>query len=308
MTSDRTALRLTRLLAMLPWVMGNPGVTTDEVCERFDYSNPAELMKDLELVFLCGRPGYGPGDLMDAYVIGDEVVIEDADYFSRPLRLNAAEALVLLAAGSAVMASTMAPPALASAIQKLRAVIAPGDGSLAVDLGAEPPHLAAVRTAVAGHAAIEIQYTSLGSGESTRRVIEPWTVFSSLGHWYVRARCRLAAGERLFRVDRIRSVDPTGETFVPQRGQDGPQALYSPSADDVHATIALGPRAQWVTEYYPVEVLSTGEETLIDFAASVPEVAARLLIRLGPDARLVAGDEVAAAMGDLRGRILGRYE
>ena len=111
MTSPRTAQRLTRILSMLPWVIANPGATADEVCERFGYTRP-ELVEDLNLVFVCGLPGYGPGDLMDAYLDEDEVVVDMADYFSRPLRLNAAEGLTLLAAGMALVSSGQASDAL----------------------------------------------------------------------------------------------------------------------------------------------------------------------------------------------------
>jgi proteasome accessory factor C len=83
---------------MLPWVIANPGATVDEVCERFGYSQK-DLIADLDLVFVCGLPGYGPGDLMVAYVEDDEVVVDMADYFARPLRLTPAEGLGLLAAG-----------------------------------------------------------------------------------------------------------------------------------------------------------------------------------------------------------------
>ena len=67
MTSPRTTKRLNKILAMLPWVIAHPGASVDEVCERFDYTK-AELAADLDLVFVCGLPGYGPGDLMVAYI------------------------------------------------------------------------------------------------------------------------------------------------------------------------------------------------------------------------------------------------
>ena len=102
MTSPRTAQRLARILAMLPWVIAHPGAEVTAVCERFGYTR-AELVADLNLVFVCGLPGYGPGELMDAFVDEDEVVVDAADYFSRPVRLTAAEALMLLAAGMAVL-------------------------------------------------------------------------------------------------------------------------------------------------------------------------------------------------------------
>ena len=114
MTSPRTAKRLNRILAMLPWVIAHPGASVDKVCERFDYTR-AELAADLDLVFVCGLPGYGPGDLMVAYIDEDEVVVELADYFANPVRLTPPEALSLLAAGMALLSTGQAPAALQSA-------------------------------------------------------------------------------------------------------------------------------------------------------------------------------------------------
>lgn len=57
-SSPKTTGRINRLLAMLPWVIANPGCSVDEVCERFDYTQ-ADLIKDLNTVFVCGLPGYG---------------------------------------------------------------------------------------------------------------------------------------------------------------------------------------------------------------------------------------------------------
>ena len=81
--SPKTTGRINRLLAMLPWVIANPGCSVIEVCRRFDYTE-SDLIKDLNTVFVCGLPGYGPGDLMDASIDDDEIVIEMAEYFARP--------------------------------------------------------------------------------------------------------------------------------------------------------------------------------------------------------------------------------
>ena len=118
MTSPRTTKRLNRILAMLPWVIGNAGASVGDVCERFGYSRQ-ELAADLDLVFVCGLPGYGPGDLMVAYIDEDEVVVELADYFANPVRLTSPKALGLLAAGMALVSTGQAPPALQSAVTKL---------------------------------------------------------------------------------------------------------------------------------------------------------------------------------------------
>ncbi len=193
MTSPRTAARLSRILAMLPWVMANPGATVAEVQERFGYSR-ADLLKDLNLVLVCGLPGYGPGELMDAFIDGDEVVVDAADYFTRPVRFTAAEALMLLAAGMAVVSSGAGTPALTSAVTKLQRVIEAAPDAVAVDLGAEPDDAAKLRAAASEGRVVSITYTALASGATTTRDVEPWAVFSTLGNWYLNRS--LQEGER----------------------------------------------------------------------------------------------------------------
>lgn len=307
MSSPKTARRLTRMLSMLPWVIANPGATVAEVCDRFDYT-PRQLAADLNLVFVCGLPGYGPGDLMVAYIDDDEVVVEMADYFSSAVRLSAPEALTLLAAGMAVLSSGQAPPALESGVRKLQGLLLPdSEEALVVDL-AEPELVGVLRSSAAAGEVVDIVYTALSSGATTQRSIEPWTVFSTMGNWYVTAYCRLAEDERVFRIDRVREATPTGETFEPPAEPPPPVVRYSPAVDDVYGTIRLGPAAQWITDYYPVEILeSSDDSSVVRFSASDPRVVARLLLRLGDAAELLEGDEIAAAVADLRARILGRY-
>ncbi len=306
--SDRTASRLTRILAMLPWVIEHPGATVDEVCERFGYSRK-ELIKDLDLVFVCGLPGYGPGDLMVAYVEEDQVIVDTADYFARAPRLTAAEGLALLASGMTVMATGQGTDVLASAVDKLANALVPdGYEILTVDLSAEHDLADRLRTAAADGRVVEIVYTTLSRGDTSVRKIEPWTVFTSLGNWYVSAHCRASEAERVFRLDRIQRIADTDERFEPPSSPPEPQVRYTPSEEDVTATIRLAPAAFWVSDYYPVEIVSEepGSRT-VRFSAYDASVAAQLLIRLGAHAALLEGDEVRAAVDDLRSRMLGRY-
>ncbi|HEX5631100.1 MAG TPA: WYL domain-containing protein [Acidimicrobiia bacterium] len=310
MTSSRTAERLARILAMVPWVIAHPGATVDEVSRRFQYTR-SDLIADLNLVFVCGLPGYGPGDLMDAYIDGDEVVIAMADYFSRPVTLSAVEALMLLAGGMAVLAAGDPDPALQRAVDKLVAVVLPDPGVIEVDLGGEPEALGMLRNAAAVGEVVHLDYVGIGSGAATERSIEPWGVFAALGNWYVTGHCRLAGGERVFRVDRIRSARTTGERFSPRRDLATPGVRYTAGPDDLVVRIALAPEAAWVADYYPVDVVSTTEAgTVVEFSAAEPAVVARLLLRLGAAARLLPDRDAAAVrehVTALRGRIIARY-
>lgn len=302
---SRTAARLTRILSMIPYVIANPGVTVDEVCDRFGYTRN-QLLSDLDLVFVCGLPGYGPGELMVAYVEDDEVVVDMAEYFSRPLRLNPAEGLGLLAAGMALVSAGQAPPALERAVTKLSAILLPDtQDALTVELGAAPQIVDLLRRAARDGSVVDLVYTSLAADATTERSVEPWTVFSSMGNWYLGGYCRRAEDERVFRVDRIRSASVSDATFEPPQSPPAPEVRYTPSPDDVQADIRLGPNARWVADYYPVEVLD--ENGLIRFSASDASVIARLLLRLGSDADVVAGTEVSSVLAAMRSAIMARY-
>ena len=149
MTSSRTVSRLSRILALIPYVLEKQSADVSEILDRFDYSED-QLTRDLNTVFVCGLPGYGPGDLMEAYIDEDKVIIDAADYFTRAPRLTSTEALGLLAAGMTVVGMGEATPALESAVRKLtKAVMPEASSALVVDVGDESEHVGIRRNAAA---------------------------------------------------------------------------------------------------------------------------------------------------------------
>ncbi len=307
--SERASNRLGRILAMVPWVLANPGVNISEVCDRFGYTRK-ELISDLNLLFVCGLPGYGPDQLMVAYVEDDQVIIDMAEYFQAAPRLSPAEALALLAAAMTLIGSGDTSPELASAVDKLsRSLLGPDERELlTVDMPTDGGLAAVLRGAAKNREVVRVEYRSLSTNQSTIRDIEPWSVFVSLGNAYVSGFCRRAGAERTFRIDRIRTVEPTGETFTVPDPLPEPNVRYEPDRDATVAIIDLLPGAEWVVEYYPVEVLDRSpHRTRIRFVATTPAVTARLLIRLGGRAELVEGDEVAKTVKTMRKAILARY-
>jgi len=297
-----------RILALVPWIVAHPDSPKSDVAARFGIS-VEQLDDDLALVLMIGVPPYSPGDYLDVEEDEDgHVSIRLADYFQRPLRLTPAEGLALLAAGRALLAVPGSDPngPLATALAKLEdALDLPG---LVVDVG-EPAELAAVRDAVAAHRRIEIEYWSAGRDEVTTRRIDPEVVFFATGEWYVGAYCHRAREERMFRVDRIRSVRSTEETFEPGATAFETGDVYTPRAEDARVTLELGPSAAWVTEAYPTEALTERPDGSLEIVLAVSERAwlERLLVRLGPDARVVAPEAFRTLAADAAQRVLGQY-
>jgi proteasome accessory factor C len=310
-TRPSSAQRLARLLAVVPWVVAHDGPTVEEVCGRFGISE-RELIADLNLLFMCGVYPYTPDALIEVDLDAGRVWVRFADWFRRPVRLSAPEGLALVAAARAMLGvpgiADEKPSALASAVAKLETVLgAGGDDPLEIELGAAAPDvLGALQQALAQRQKVLLDYYSFGRDDTGTRVVRPWRVFSSGGHWYLLAWCEKVGAKRLFRVDRARSATVLAEHFEPPEDL-GPVPVYESRADDPVVTLDLAPGAHWVAERYPHEgTVDLGDGVLrARLRTSSKAWLERLLLRAGPDATVVSGaDGVAAAAAR---RILAVY-
>jgi proteasome accessory factor C len=223
------------------------------------------------------------------------------------LRLTPAEGLALLAAGRthlAVPGSDAAGP-LATALTKLEGAL--DLPNVIVKVG-EPTFLAAVRDAAARGERVEIDYWSAGRDDLTTRRIDPALAFFAMGEWYVSAYCHRANAERMFRIDRIRALRATGEQFE-MAPTDEIAEVFTPAADDPRVTLEVDPSAAWVADAYPAESVTTRPDgTLeVELAISEPAWLERLLVRLGPEARVLRPETARQAGADAARRVLARY-
>ena len=300
----RLGKRLRRILLLLPYAIRHPGVGIDELATKFDVKQ-RELIDDLNLVFLCGLPGYGPGDLIDATIDEDRVYVRMADYFSAPLRLTPAEALALYAGGEALVGLPGMEEAdsLRSALGKLGRALgqhdAPGgQGGIAVQLDTAPsPHLETLQKALADSRQVKLDYMSASRGELSTRTIDPWGLVASGGRWYLVAWDHLSEDERMFRADRIKDVKVLeGEAKVPDDfSPERYRRAFIDKPDDVSVSFEISPdTARWFEDYYPVRESqpANGGWTKITLATSGDRWPALLVLRLGSDVRKVEPESV----------------
>lgn len=302
--------RFRRLLLLVPYVLRNNGATVQEVCDRFSITQ-GELVADLNLLFMCGLPGYGPGDLIEAYIDGDQVWIRMADYFSRPMRLTPAEGLMLHAGGQALAAVSGSDPALERAMEQLSKALTPG-ALERVNVGLEAPReLAVVKEALEDRRRLHLVYQSQSKDELTERDVDPWALLLSDGRWYLVGYCHRVEDERIFRVDRMRSVVRLEEPADVPEDFDVSQysSVYSESDDALTVTLDIAPNASWVCDYYPLtsqEPLENGW-TRIRLKAGGLAWLERLLLRLGPDAKVVEPKSLEERLRTTAASILRRY-
>jgi proteasome accessory factor C len=315
--TSRASDRLRRLLVLVPYLVQHPGTELSEVTRLFGLRED-ELTSDLNLLFVSGLPPYGPGDLIGVAIEDGRVWIDMADYFARPLRLTRAEALALYLRGTALAGTPglREATALASALRKLEERLGPETlGELAQRVeaaeGGRPAEtLDVLRKSVDGRERVRIEYYAASSAETTTREVDPEEVFFAIGNWYVAAFDHRSGEERLFRADRIRVVEQTGETFETRGLAGAGRALYTPTERDVPVRLLLHPGARWVAEYYEVDVEAegTGGDLEVHLPAGRLEWVARLVLRLGGEAEVLSPPELKDRVRDLAGRTKELYE
>src|ERR1700676_1496679 len=87
--------RLVRLLNMVPYFQANPKITYAEAAADLGVS-VKQLRDDLNQLWMCGLPGYGPGDLIDFEFSGDTIEVTFSAGIDHPLRLTSPEAAGVL--------------------------------------------------------------------------------------------------------------------------------------------------------------------------------------------------------------------
>ena len=135
---------------------------------------------------------------MSAEIIDDEVVIDMADYFANAPRLAPAEALALAGRrdGDGRLRARWSALSSRRSTSSSQALLPEGAEVIDVDLAAEPELVDQLEASGRSELrCLALTYTSLSRDETTEREVEPWSVFSSLGNWYLHGHCRLA-GDR----------------------------------------------------------------------------------------------------------------
>lgn len=256
------------MLALVPYLQGRDGIPVKDVAAEFGVS-AKQIRDDLRLLMYVG-PGQLPGELID-FDLGaleeDGVVhIRDAEFMTRPLRLNAREAVALIVALRTLRASASGDQTaiIDSALSKLESAIG-DDVSAPVDVHVDQvdPHIhTAVEQAISHGKRLEISYATASRDDRTDRQVDPRRIFTSQGRLYLEGWCLKAADLRFFRLDRVieAEVTPHDAEQHDAEGRDLADGLFTVGADAPYAVLDLHPHAHWLTEYYQVDLLETRDD------------------------------------------------
>jgi len=310
---ETASARLSRLLALVPWLEQHSGVSISEAAEHFGIG-AEELEQDLWLTICCGLPGHGPDQLIDIQFWDDDgsIHVIDAQTLDRPLRLRPAEGMSLLV-GLRMLAQVPGDhdrAALASATAKLEAA---ADVSQTAAVVLDDPGEAAaddLARAIRERRPVRLVYAGASRDEVTERVVEPVEIVRHGGRSYLAAWCRSAGSQRTFRLDRIRSVDILDETLAEDGGRPTAPADVAPRQGTA-VRLRVWPRSRWLLEALGPEstVIGTGDAQEATVVVADPAWLVRIVVGqaggvevLDPaEVRLQVRDAALAALGRMGG-------
>ena len=253
MSPGPTTERIRRLLLLVPWVARQPGIPVDELARVLGCTR-TQLLSDLQVMSLVGRPPFQPGELVDVYAEDDRVFVELDQRLSKPPRFTAAEAVALTAAARLI--SPAATDAVGSALAKLEKALSVRVQTEAramgrvLDAAQEAPGDAGLLgQAVREKREVAFDYFSPQRGAVERRSARPYELFNHRGQWYLAAHCLKDDVEKLFRLDRARNVELLAGTFEPPAGRVRAEPKSPLGRGDVRVRFSAAV-APWVREQF----------------------------------------------------------
>lgn len=193
------------------------------LAERFEVATRT-IERDLSALQQAGVPIWAEAGRTGGYVLDTASALP-------PVNFTAEEATAVAVALAHATSSPFAP-ASRTALLKLMSAMPTAQAAAAQDLvrrirlmervpdqrgprQAVPAVQRALADAVARRVVVEIDYMDR-QGRPSTRLVEPVGLLSGEHGWYLLGRCRKRQGDRVFRLDRVRTVRSTKEAAPPR--------------------------------------------------------------------------------------------
>lgn len=318
MIAESATERLGRVLALVPYISRRPGVAIADLAVEFGVSDQ-QISKDLDLLMVCGLPGYYPDDLIDVVLSEDSATVSitfDAG-LERPVRLTHDEAVALTVALRALakLPGLVDADSVSSALAKLEQVGAADSAGVEVEAAAPAAALGVVRQGLEDGRQLWMRYYTASRDAVSERTVDPLRLLVTDGQTYLEAYCHLVSAIRHFRVDRIEEIrlldEPAQQPLLVL--DDVPEQMFHPDPAVPTATLSLDPELRWFAEYYQAEEVpvlpadAPSDRLRVRMRPSSDEWLIRQVLSLGGGASIEDRPDLAVEVGRRARAALVRY-
>ena len=206
---DNAANRALRTMDLIPYILENPGVSIGKLAKQFSVTEK-QIESDLQLVFMCGLPGYTPYELIDLIFEDGVVSIIDPQVLDKPRRFTKSE-LVVIALGLQLLGElSISDSARLSKIKLLSNKITQLGGSNSIIFApssSKSPFVEVISMAITNKKSLTMQYQSLVKDEVSIRTVFPHNLYFMNGNLYLSAMDLAAKADRVFKVELIKTCE-----------------------------------------------------------------------------------------------------
>ena len=307
--------RLGRLLFIVPYVASRDGVPIEELAHKTGVTT-AQIQADLGLLAMVGQPPLTPDHLIDLYVEDDVVYVDLDQSLSRPLRLTHEEARALVLGAKLVGTLGGLGQELDRVLDKILAVLNPVDREIVrslserIGLWQDSPEpskpVVHLRRAIDEHREVAVEYYSLSSDRQKRYRLQPLALITHSGVEYLVALdVDAERHEKLFRIDRMASVDPLATSFEPPASLDlerfrRQRLFFGQSTARVDVRFGRAVAAEVAERFVDSEIQTEPDGSVrVRLSTSSPAWLARWVLPFGTEAEVLAPESQRAHIARL---------
>ena len=203
---DTAAVRALRSMDLIPYVLENPGVSIAELSAKFSVTQ-AQIESDLQLVFMCGLPGYTPYELIDVAFEDGVVSVIDPQVLDKPRKFSSNE-IVVIALGLKILIDINQTNSTAlTKLKQLSEKIAKLGSNKSILMAGDVstfPFFEIISKSISEQRILDLQYHSLTKDEITQRKVLPEKLYFLNGSLYLAALDIDIDSDRVFKVDLIK--------------------------------------------------------------------------------------------------------
>lgn len=301
--AESAVQRVARALDLVPYVSEHPGIEIAELAKRFNISEK-QIIQDLELIFLCGLPGYTPYELIDLTYEDGVVTIIEPQLLDKPRKFSETEGVVITLGLNLIRDSTAdlsAIEAIERLLDKLSRIFkAPVQATIADHV--KPFLYDEIVRAIKSGVFIQFNYQSLSDDSLSYRKVKPVQISVKKGFYYLLAIEGNSQEERTFRIDQMVNLKITND----DKAED--QKVLKNKESFV---FSLRTSDRFITEKYREifsEVSSVGDTFTIRGEVSNLQWLQRWLLSNSPAVEISSPDSVRKAIRDRAQATLNLYQ
>ena len=203
--ADNAAQRALRTMDLVPYILENPGISTIDLAAKFSVTQK-QIEKDLQLIFLCGLPGYTPYELIDLTFEDGIVSIIEPQVLTKPRNFSSNEMVVIKLGLEILREINVNDPnkldKISTLLQKVHRETDQDSVLLAKEISSSP-YYSVINTAISQRKQLSIEYQSVSKDQLSTRLIVPYNISMLNGNLYLSAYDMDRQSDRVFKLDLI---------------------------------------------------------------------------------------------------------